>query len=150
MMDDRSRYLELLGSRSTRWSPAPQWSWWKHPDWVRSCGRGEKGRCKGLKVKSQMQFVWIFYFIFFSPTSDVHLVGCCLKNTGLKISPNDLALSWFLSAFWQTLEKCLSRHCRVSQYWGGRVGELAMRRSNWAHSSGFAASVGGVGGDKKK
>ena len=73
--------------------------------------------------------------------SDTHLVVCCLKNTGLKISPRALALSRFLEPFWHTLAKCLSRHWRVSQYCGGRLGVLAMRRSSGAHSSGFATSV---------
>lgn len=70
-----------------------------------------------------------------------HLVVCCLKNTGLKISPKALALSRFLEQFWHALEKCLIRVWRVSQYWGGRLGVLAMWRNSWAHSSGFATSV---------
>lgn len=74
-------------------------------------------------------------------TPNTHLVACCLKNTGLKISPSDLALSRFLEPFWHTLAKCLSRQWRVSQYWGGRPGALAKRRSSWAHSSGFTTSV---------
>lgn len=75
------------------------------------------------------------------PKCDTHPVACCLKSTGLKISPRALALSRFLEPFWHTLEKCLSRQWRVSQYWGGRLGELPTRRSSWAHSSGFTASV---------
>ncbi|TNN61233.1 hypothetical protein EYF80_028528 [Liparis tanakae] len=73
--------------------------------------------------------------------ADTHLAAGCLKSTGLKISPRALALSRFLELFWHTLEKCLSRQWRVSQYWGGRLGVLPMRRSSWAHSSGFTASV---------
>ena len=73
--------------------------------------------------------------------SDTHLVACCLKNTGLKISPRALAESRFLGPFWHTRAKCLSRQWRVSQYWGGRLGVLAMRRSSWAHSSGLDTSV---------
>lgn len=76
-----------------------------------------------------------------SRCSDTHLVACCLKNTGLKISPRALAPSRFLEPFWHTRAKCLSRQWRVSQYWGGRLGALAMRRSSWAHSSGFTTSV---------
>lgn len=73
--------------------------------------------------------------------SDTHLVACCLKNTGLKISPRALALSRFLELFWHTLAKCLRRHWSVSQYWGGKLGVLAMQRSSWVHSAGFTTSV---------
>ena len=80
---------------------------------------------------------------------DTNLVACCLKNTGLKISPRALAESKFLELFWHTLVKCLSRQWRVSQYCGGRLGVLAMRRSSCAHSSGFATSVETDENDKK-
>lgn len=69
-----------------------------------------------------------------------HPTDCCLKKTGLKISPSVLGLSRFLEPLWHTLAKCLSRQCRASQYWWGRLGVLATRRSSWAHSSGFATS----------
>lgn len=72
---------------------------------------------------------------------DTHLVVCCLKNIGLKISPRALAVSRFLEPFSQTLAKCLNRQCSVSQYWGGRLGVLEIRRSSWAHSSLFTTSV---------
>lgn len=75
------------------------------------------------------------------PALTPHLVACCLKNTGLKISPRALALSRFLEQFWHTRAKCFSRQWRVSQYCGGRLGVLATRRSSWAHSSGFTTSV---------
>lgn len=73
--------------------------------------------------------------------ADFHLVLCCLKTMGLKISPRALALSRFLVQFWHTFEKCLIRQWMVSQYCGGRLGVLAMWRRSWAHSSGFTTSV---------
>lgn len=73
--------------------------------------------------------------------SGIHLALCCLKTMGLKISPTALALSRFLVQFWHTLEKCRIRQWMVSQYWGGRLGVLAMWRRSWAHSSGLTTSV---------
>lgn len=96
--------------------------------------------CLGIALRSSWQTrvcsckVW-------SCCSNTHLEACGLKNTGLKISPRVLALSRFLEPFWHTLAKCFSRQWRVSQYWGGRLGVLAIRRSSWAHSSGFTTSV---------
>lgn len=89
-------------------------------------------------------FLWqtrVCSFKTWSCFSNTHLEAWGLKNTGLKISPRALALSRFLEPFWHTLAKCLSRQWRVSQYWGGRLGVLAIRRSSWAHSSGFTTSV---------
>ena len=77
---------------------------------------------------------------------DTHLVACCLRSTGLKISPSALALSRFLGPLRHTLEKCRSRQWRVSQYWAGRLGELAMLLRRREHSSGVCVSIGQQGG----
>lgn len=109
--------------------------------WVGACLRVWVSRC--CMTEPAHLSVWCpsVYLWHDSSCSETHLVACCLKNTGLKISPRALALSRFLELFWHTLEKCLSRQWRVSQYWGGRLWVLAMRRSSWAHSSGFTTSV---------
>lgn len=99
-----------------------------------------KSVCLGFALLSVWQ-VRVCSCKVWSCCSNTHLEACGLKNTGQKISPRALALSRFLEPFWHTLAKCLSKQWSVSQYWGGRLGVLAIRRSSWAHSSGFTTSV---------